>query len=159
MGQPLTLSYAWQPPVLITTVGAALCIAAVVRSHESGEVAVVVLVVVAWVVVVVLVWAQTRAYLSVDGSRLTVRRFRRRHTVEAEQLVRVRQFLTRRGPSYRLVVRDTAGRERSYVAPVALLKSGHSTLFGWILARAPQAELDRGSARTLDQLRVRGLLG
>jgi hypothetical protein len=159
MGQPLTLSYAWQPPVLITSAGAALCVAAVARSRASGWEAVVVVVVVAWAAVVALCWARTRAYLRVDGSRLTVRRVRHMHTIEGEQLVGVRQFLTRRGPSYRLVVRGADGRERSHVAPVALLRAGHSTLFAWILAQAPQAQLDRGSTRTLDQLRVRGLVG
>ncbi|WP_375424445.1 hypothetical protein [uncultured Friedmanniella sp.] len=159
MGQPLVLSYAWQPPALVATAVAALCVAGVARSDAPGRAAVVAVVVALWALVVALIWTRSRAYLRVDGSRLTVRRVRRMHTVDASQLVRVRQFLTRRGPSYRLVVRDADGREHSFVAPVALLRTGHSTLFGWILARAPQAELDRGSARTLDQLKVRGLVG
>lgn len=159
MSQPLTLSYAWQPHVLFTSIGATICIGAVAHSRAPGWVTVTVVVVVLWALVVTLIWARTRAYLQVDGSRLTVRRARRLHTFEGDQLVQVRQFLTASGPCYRLVVRDTDGRERSHVAPVALLREGHSTLFRWILAQAPQAELDRGSVRTLDQLRVRGLVG
>jgi len=42
--------------------------------------------------------------------------------------------------------------------PTALLKTGHSTFFGWLLSQAPQAELDKGSRKTLEQLRIRGLL-
>lgn len=159
MGQPLTLSYAWQPHVLFSSVGAVICIGALGHSRASGWGTVIAVVVVMWAVVVGLIWARTRAYLRVDGSRLTVRRVRRLETIDAAQLARVRQFLTGPGPCYRLVVRDADGRERSLVAPVALLREGHSTLFGWILTHAPQAELDRGSARTLDQLRVRGLVG
>jgi hypothetical protein len=96
--------------------------------------------------------------LMVDGPRLTVRRYRRQHTVEGGRLVRVQQFLTAHGPCYILTTRDPAGRLLRVVAPVALLRAGHSTLFAWILAEAPQAELDRGSTRTLEQLRIRGLV-
>ena len=42
--------------------------------------------------------------------------------------------------------------------PLALLKGGHSTLFAWILAKAPQAELDTGSQRTVERLQSKGLL-
>ncbi len=158
MSQPLTLSYPWRPHVLFSSIGATICVGALAHSRAPGWVAVLVVVVVLWALVVTLIWARTRAYLQVAGSRLTVRRTRRLHTIEGEQLVRVRQFLTASGPCYSLVVRDGEGRERSHVAPVALLREGHSTLFRWILAQAPRAELDRGSVRTLDQLRVRGLV-
>jgi hypothetical protein len=42
--------------------------------------------------------------------------------------------------------------------PTALLRTGHSTLFGWLLRHAPQAELDKGSQKTLEELRIRGLV-
>jgi hypothetical protein len=70
----------------------------------------------------------------------------------------VQQFLTAHGPCYTLTTSDAAGKEQRVVAPVALLRTGHSTLFAWILAEAPQAELDRGSTRTLERLRIRGLV-
>lgn len=158
MAHPLELSYRWQPPVLFATVGAVVVSTLVATGGEHGWGAVIALVVVLWAVLVGLVWARTRAYLMVDGPRLTVRRVRHRHTFRGDQVVRVRQFLTAAGPSYRLVVREDDGHQSSYVAPVALLRAGHSTLFTWILAQAPQAELDRGTTRTLDQLRVRGLV-
>ena len=69
----------------------------------------------------------------------------------------LRQFLTRRGPSYRLTVRRPTGPVRLTV-PVALLNGGRSTLFRWILTEAPQADLDRGSRRTLERLRAEGLV-
>ena len=56
------------------------------------------------------------------------------------------QLLTPSGPSYRLTVRAEDGRLARYAAPTALLRRGHSTLFGWILTWAPQTELDTGIA-------------
>ena len=94
----------------------------------------------------------------VDRSRLTVRRYRAFHTVDAADLIAVSQYLTPHGPCYRLTVRGPDGRRQRYAAPVALLRSGHSTLFAWILARAPQAELDKGARKTVEQLQIRGLL-
>jgi hypothetical protein len=44
------------------------------------------------------------------------------------------------------------------VAPVALLRGGHSALFTWILVQAPQAQLDKRSRRTAEQLKTRGLI-
>ena len=41
---------------------------------------------------------------------------------------------------------------------VALLRGGHSTLFAWILAEAPHAQLDNGSQRTVEGLQSKGLL-
>jgi len=158
MAHPLELSYHWQPPVLFASVGAAVCVGAVARSGAAGAAAVIVLILTLWVFFVTLVWRRTRAYLMVDGDRLVVRRRGRLQVLEAGRLVAVRQFLTPHGPSYKLTVRQDDGRTGTWVAPVALLRSGHSTLFGWILARAPEAELDRGSRRTLDQLRVKGLV-
>lgn len=158
MTHPLDLSYNWQTPAIVSSVAAIACAGFVLRSATPGRVPVALLVVLLWLLFLAVVWARTRAYLEVDGSRLTVRRFRNRHTVEGHQVQRVEQYLTANGPSYRLRVRQPDGRVRRVPAPVALLRAGHSTLFTWILAEAPQAELDRGSARTLDQLRVRGLV-
>jgi hypothetical protein len=158
MAHPLTLSYHWQPPVVLSSVGAFACVGIVLRSGAPGRGGVAVVLVVMWAFFLALVWARTRSFLMVDGPRLTVRRFRHLQTVEGDRVVGVRQVMTAHGPCYALLTREPDGRERRVVAPVALLRAGHSTLFGWILARAPQAELDRGSTRTLEQLRVRGLL-
>jgi len=158
MAHPLDLSYNWQAPALVASVAAVGCVGFVLRGAAPGRLSVAALVVGLWLVFLAVVWARTRAYLMVDGSRLVVRRFRTLHTIEGTQVVRVEQFLTAHGPCYRLRIREADGRERRCTAPVALLRAGHSTLFTWILASAPQAELDRGSTRTLDQLRVRGLV-
>ena len=158
MAPPLELSYHWQTPVSVTSVGAVVCLGIVLRGDAAGRWGAAVVILLLWAVFLATVWARTRAHLSVDGPLLTVRRVRGLHTVRGDQVVRVRQFLTPHGPSYVLHVRDEDGRERRHVAPVALLRGGHSTLFAWILAHAPQAELDRGSTRTLEQLRVRGLV-
>ena len=159
MATPLELSYHWQVPAIWATAGAAVCVAVLASSGVDGWLPVAGIVVVIWAAFIATVLLQTRAYLMVDGSQLTVRRYRDLHTIEADQLIAVSEFLSsRRGPSYRLTVRDADGRKHRYIAPTALLRGGHSTLFRWILTRAPQAELDRGSRRTVEQLQIRGLL-
>ncbi|HZA04380.1 MAG TPA: hypothetical protein VE617_07440, partial [Propionibacteriaceae bacterium] len=67
-------------------------------------------------------------------------------------------YLTPNGPSYRLTVRTEDGQPSRLVAPVALLRDGRATLFAWILAEAPQAELDASSQRTVEALQSKGLL-
>ncbi len=158
MAHPLELSYNWRTPAVLASVGATISVGAVARSQSSGWLPVLVIVIVLWAVFMATVYLRTRAYLMADGSRLTVRRYRAFHTVDAADLIAVSQYLTPHGPCYRLTVRGPDGRRQRYAAPVALLRSGHSTLFAWILARAPQAELDKGARKTVEQLQIRGLL-
>jgi hypothetical protein len=157
MSQPLRLSYNWQLPVILWTSGALLAIGLLVRTRSPGWLGVALIVAGIWVIMVGLVYLRTRAYLKVDGRQLTVRRFGRMHTISGPQVVRVREFLTARGPCHRLTV-TLDGSTAKYTAPTALLKTGHSTFFSWLLSQAPQAELDKGSRKTLEQLRIRGLL-
>ncbi|HEY5821220.1 MAG TPA: hypothetical protein VIT20_04555 [Propionibacteriaceae bacterium] len=157
MAHPLEVSYNWRTPVLFASIGVSICVGVLIRGQVRGWVSAVVVIFALWVAFVGLAYLRTRAYLMVDGPRLTVRRFRRFHTVEGAELVAVRQFLTPSGPSYALSVRGAGGPQR-VVAPVALLRRGHATLFEWILAYAPDADLDKGSRKTLDQLRERGLV-
>jgi len=158
MAHPLELAYNWRTPSLFASVGAVVCLGVVLRGDGAGRGGVAVVLVLLWAGCLALVWARTRALLMVDGPRLTVRRVRARHTVEAGTVLAVRQRASASGPVFTLVHRAPDGHTRRVVAPTALLRGGTSTLFGWILAHAPQAELDRGSRRTLDQLRVKGLL-
>ena len=157
MSQPLRLSYNWQLPVILWTSGALLAIALLVRTRSAGWVGVALIVGAVWAIMVGLVYLRARAYLQVDGRQLTVRRFGRMHTISGPQVLRVGEFLTARGPCHRLTVTLDGGTAK-YTAPTALLKTGHSTFFGWLLSQAPQAELDKGSRKTLEQLRIRGLL-
>jgi hypothetical protein len=158
MPHPLELSYNWRTPAIFASVAAAICVSALARGQATGWLAALVVVIALWALIVGLIYVRTRAYLLVDGSRLTVRRFRRFHTIEAADLVAVAEFVTPHGPSYRLTVRGPDGRTTSAVAPVALLRGGHSALFTWILGRAPQAQLDKRSRRTAEQLKTRGLI-
>jgi hypothetical protein len=158
MPHPLELSYNWRTPAIFASVAAAICVSAPARGQATGWLPALVVVVALWALIVGLIYLRTRAYLLVDGSRLTVRRFRRFHTIEAADLVAVAEFVTPHGPSYRLTVRGPDGRTTSAVAPVALLRGGHSALFTWILGRAPQAQLDKRSRRTAEQLKTRGLI-
>jgi hypothetical protein len=158
MAHPLELSYNWRTPSFIASVAAAICVGALARSQRTGWVSALVVVLGLWALIVGVIYLRTRAYLLIDGSRLTARRFRRFHTIEAADLMAVTEFVTPNGPSYRLTVRAPDGATRRIVAPVALLRGGHSALFTWILARAPQATFDKGSLKTLERLKTRGVI-
>jgi hypothetical protein len=158
MAHPLELSYNWRAPAFFATVGAFICAGVVVRGRMEGWPAAAALVVVLWALFIGVLYLRTRAYLMVDGDRLTVRRFRAYTTVRAEDVLAVQEYLTPNGPSYRLTVRTPEGGTRRLVAPVALLRDGRATLFAWILAEAPHAELDASSRRTVEALQSKGLL-
>jgi hypothetical protein len=158
MAHPLELSYNWRTPAFIASAAGAICVGALARSQMTGWVSALVVVLGLWALVVGVMYLRTRAYLLIDGSRLTVRRFRRFHTIEAADLMAVAEFVTPNGPSYRLTVRAPDEAIRRIVAPVALLRGGHAALFTWILARAPQATLDKGSLKTLARLKTRGVI-
>jgi hypothetical protein len=158
MAHPLELSYNWRTPAVFATVGAFICLGVLVRGRVSGWVAAAIVVLLLWAALVCVLLLRTRAYLMVDGDRLTVRHYRGFHTITGDQVVKVTEFLTPHGPSFRLTIRGDDGATHRLTAPVALLKGGHSTLFAWILAKAPQAELDAGSRRTVERLQSKGLL-
>jgi hypothetical protein len=155
---PLEQSYNWRTPAIIASLAALACIALLIRGRVAGWAPALILVIALWVLIVGLMYLRTRAFLLIDGPVLMVRRFRKFHTIEAANLVAVHEFLTPSGPSYRLTARGPDGQTTRVVAPVALLRGGHSALFRWILTRAPQAELDKGSLKTIARLRDRGLI-
>ena len=158
MAHPLDLSYNWRTPAVFATIGAFICAGAVIRGRVEGWAAAAALVVLLWAAFIGVLYLRTRAYLMVDGDRLTVRRFREFTTIRGEDVVAMAEHLTPNGPSYRLTVREADGKTRRLVAPVALLRDGRATLFAWILAEAPQAELDASSRRTVEALQSKGLL-
>jgi hypothetical protein len=158
MPHPLEQSYNWQTPVVFASIAAAICVAVLVRGRVSGWVTALTVVVALWALMVGIIYLRTRAFLLIDGSRLMVRRFRKFHTVEAADLVAVHEFLTPNGPNYKLTVREPDGDTTRVVAPVALLRGGHSALFTWILTRAPQATLDKSSQKTVARLKTRGII-
>ncbi len=158
MAHPLPLADNWRTPAVVTSVGVVVCLGVVLRGDAAGKGGVAVVLVLLWAACLVVVWARSRAYLMADGTRITLRHVRAMHTVEARDLVAVRQRMSASGPVYTLVCRREDGTTASLVAPVALLQGGPSTLFRWLLEQAPDADLDRGSRRTVDQLQARGLL-
>ena len=158
MAHSLELSYNWRTPALFASLGAFICLGVLIRGRVNGWLAATVVVVLLWAALVGVVYLRTRAYLMVDGDRVTVRQYGRFYTITADQLVKVSEVMTPNGPSYRLTVRGEDGTTRRVTAPVALLKGGRSTLFAWILARAPHAELDAGSQRTVERLQSKGML-
>ena len=158
MAHPLEQSYNWRTPATFASIAAAICVGGLVHGQVSGWVPALLVVVTLWALVVGLIYLRTRAFLLIDGSRLMVRRFRKFQTIEAADLVAVNEFLTPNGPSYKLTVRGHDGDTSRVVAPVALLRGGHSALFTWILTRAPQATLDKSSQKTVARLKTRGLI-
>jgi hypothetical protein len=157
MGSPLHVTYNWQVPVAVSTAVALLCIVLLGRTAAPGWGTVAAVVVLLWGLLVAGIYLRTRAFLQVEGSTLMVRRYQGLHTIQGPQVRRVTEFFTRQGPCHKLTVETETGTRR-YVVPTALLRSGHSTLFDWLQRQAPQAELDKGSAKTLEQLRIRGLV-
>ena len=159
MGNPesqvLQSSYHWQTPVVITTVGLVVCVLVLSRSDAPGRFGAAVVLVLLWAVFMAIVWGRTRAVMELRGPELTVRRVRHLHTLDGRNVVSVREYLTGSGPSYRVRL---AGDPTSYFVPTALMRKGHSCFFEWLLSYAPQAELDKRSRRTLDQLKTRGLI-
>jgi hypothetical protein len=158
MAHTLELAYNWRTPVTFATVGLSICIGVLVRQQANGWLPVVLILFVGWAGFLVLVWLRTRASLLVDGSMIRVRSSRQFHEVEGRHVTSVREVRTPHGPSYRLVVEGEQGSSRRVFVPAALLRRGHATFFAWILAEAPQAELDAASTRTLAELRRRGLV-
>jgi hypothetical protein len=157
MPRPLELSFDSRGPIAVSTGGAVLVILLLSLTGSYGWPAVAGVVAMLWAGYLITVWLRTRAFLMVDGSRLTVRRYRGLHIVDGSQVQRVTEYFTRRGPCHKLTV-GSAGGIRRYAVPTALLRTGHSTFFGWLLRHAPQAELDKKSQKTLEQLRIRGLV-
>jgi hypothetical protein len=158
MAHPLEVSYNWRLPVAIASVAAFGCIVVLAEGRAAGWVPVALLVVLIWAVFVLVMLRRARSYLMVDGSTLVLRPWRAYVRIEGDQVRAVRQVLTPRGPSYKLTVDGPDGKPVRYLAPTAWLGEGHSTFFGWLVSSAPAAELDKGSSRTLEQLRIRGLI-
>jgi hypothetical protein len=156
---PLEQSYNWRTPALFASIAALICVGVLVRGRMDGWLPALIVVVALWALVVGVSYLRTRAFLLVDGSLLMVRRYRTLHKIQAADLVAVNEFLTPSGPCYRLTVRDADGGTTRVVAPAALLRRGHSALFTWILAWAPQATLDKSSVKTVERLKARGLIG
>ena len=157
MAEPLELSFNWPFRLVAVTVAALACTVLLALTGTSGWQTVAAFVVLLWVLVGASIYLRARAFLRVEGSELTIRRFKSKHTVSGPQVLQVTEYFTRQGPCHRLTVRTQTGSQR-YSVPTALFRGGHSTLFGWLMFHAPQAELDRGSAKTLEQLRTRGLI-
>ena len=102
MPHPLEQSYNWRTPAMFASIAALICVGVLARGRVNGWLPALVLVVALWALVVSVIYLRTRAYLMVDGSRLTVRRYRKLTTIEAADLIAVSEFVTPNGPSYRL---------------------------------------------------------
>ncbi len=157
MGKPLELSYNWRPSLVASTAALVICLLVLGLTRVTGWASVVALVTLIWATYAAAIYVRTRAFLRVDGPTLTVRHITSLHKLTGSQVKRVTESFTRQGPCHKLTVQTEAGVRR-YQVPTALLQGGHSTLFTWLLQYAPQAELDKGSTKTLEQLRIRGLV-
>lgn len=155
MAHPLPLSYNWRTPVIVSSVGLILSVGALARTRTSGWLGVAGILIAVWALFVGVAWLRTRAFLMIDGPMLTVRRFRTMHHLDGRRLTAVRQLSTGSGPAFSVRMSDDPAR---YYVPAALVSRGHSTFLEWVLRYAPETTLDKGSLRTLEQLRTRGLI-
>lgn len=155
MAHPLPLNYHWQPPVVVTSVGALLLSGVLIRSDTAGKWSVVTVVLLAWFAFLAVVWVRTRASMMVDGEILRVRRVRAFHDLPGKKVRRIKEVMTPQGPCYRAWIE---GHDRPYFIPTALLRGGHSTFFTWLNTWSPEVERDKGSEKTMDALRTRGLI-
>lgn len=153
--RPLELSYNWRGPVSFATIGLIISVSVLARSRTVGWGGAVAGVVVLWAFFMAVVWGRTRALIEVDGDRLRVRRFFTTYELDGAKVATVREYLTASGPSYKVRVGQDS---RTYYVPSALLRHGQSTFLSWLLSHCPEAELDKGSRRTIDLLRTRGLI-
>jgi hypothetical protein len=87
---PLEHSYNWRTATVFASLAALICVGVLARNSVPGRLWALVMVVVLWALIVGVIYLRTRAYLLVDGSRLTVRRFRRFHTIEGSGRARGR---------------------------------------------------------------------
>jgi hypothetical protein len=158
MSSPLTLSYNWQAHLAFASIALTVCLGLLVRGRPLGWLSAGLVLVLCWAVYCGVVWLRTRAYLLVEGPRLTTRHWRRFERVDAAQVREVKELLTPSGPSYRLRV-DREGTQEWVTVPTAVLRGGQSTLFAWILSQAPGVTLDKRSHRTLELLQTKGLVG
>jgi len=155
MSRPLELSYHWRAPASLATIGLIICVTVLVHSRTAGWGGAVAGVAVLWALFMATVWGRTRALIEVDGDLLRVRRYFTTHELSGADVTTVREYLTANGPSYKVrLARD----DRTCYVPSALLRQGQSTFLGWLLSHCPDAELDKGSRKTIDRLRTQGLI-
>ena len=98
MAHPLEQSYNWRTPAMFASIAALICVGVLARERVNGWLPALVIVVALWALVVSVIYLRTRAYLMVDGSRLTVRRYRKLTTIEAGDLIAVNEFVTPERP-------------------------------------------------------------
>lgn len=146
-------SVRWQTGVVVACVGALVLSGVMVRERPPGWGGVVALVLGLLALYLAVTWSRTRARMAVRGRELTVRRWRQVQTVDAAEVTAVRQRLTGLGPDFVVV----AGDRRVHV-PASRVRRGHSSFFEWLLGHGRDPELDRGTRRTLQVVRERGLI-
>lgn len=99
-------------------------------------------------------WWRGQAWAEFDGDQLTLGNGRTETRISAADITAVRHIMNRNSPDFALVTADN----RRHTMRTSRLATGHSSLFRWLLAYAPQASFDRGSVRTREMLESRGLL-
>ena len=86
---PLEQSYNWRTPAMFASIAAVICVGVLARGRVRWLVAGACPRCRVWALVISVIYLRTRAYLMVDGSRLTVRRYRKLTTIEAADLIAV----------------------------------------------------------------------
>ena len=140
MAEPLELSYNWPFRLAAVTVTALACIVLLALTGTSGWQTVAAFVVLLWVLVGGSIYLRARAFLRVEGSELTVRRFRSKHTISGPQVLRVTEYITRQGAMPQI---DGTNGDRQ---PAVL--GADRAVSGWTLDALRLVDVPRASGRT-----------
>ncbi len=99
-------------------------------------------------------WRRAQQWIEPRGDTLRVGRGPAYVDIAGADVDQVRYVMNRHSPDFTLIVKDG----RKHTIRTSHLRTGHSTLFRWLRASAPQATFDKGTLRIEKMLESRGLL-
>ncbi|WP_028707477.1 hypothetical protein [Propionicicella superfundia] len=99
-------------------------------------------------------WWRGQHWAEFTGDRLRIGNGTRTQEIRGADVTAVKYIMNRHSPDFALVTSD----KKRHTVRTSRLAKGHSSLFRWLLAHAPQASFDKGSVRTRELLETRGLL-
>lgn len=141
-------------PLTVVSVVGVVLVFLLARSREPGWIGAALLVVLLVAAYATFQVLAGRVEIRVAGPSLTSRTWRGERTVDGADVTELREVVAGRSPDHQLVLADG----RKIPLPTGRVRAGHSTVFRWVAAYAPQAILDKRSSRTREVLQERGLL-
>lgn len=152
--EPIVSASAWRPKAVLGGLVAALLCAWGVINWGGGGSGLVVVALVLLALWLGYLWAMSRTRLVTDGDVLRVRGVLHEQSIRGAEVDQVRYVYNGSSPNIRLLGTDG----RAVLVPCSRLERGHSGLFTWLAAHAPQAHYDDKSIDVRDRLIIRGLM-